>query len=609
VKVPDVKILHGDCLDVLRTLPAESVHAVVSDPPYGLSFMGKKWDYDVPSIDIWRECLRVLKPGGHLLAFAGSRTYHRMAVNVEDAGFEIRDQVLWIYGSGFPKSLDVSKAIDNAAGVEREVVGVAKGAASADTNSLGVFAPEYNATAPATDNARKWQGWGTALKPAFEVCVSGRKPLTPVGRCARLVPIIWRYLCQSKSFVSTAKKYSRLSQNDLLMDEGLGSVQWSVESVFSILGDLCDLTDTLLSGSGQTLNLSTALLWLNTLVEALRLESRYTILTEILPTTDLKTLESLLSQNTLDCIAGAKTGQNGEGTSADIVADIFSGARRRLTGILKDIAVGTATAKAGAQPAHEPCVMARKPFSGTVAANVLEHGTGAINVDGCRVAGDAVVRIGSSSGGIWSTSTGKPAGTTPEAGRFPANLIHDGSDAVRAVFPDTGPAKSGGIAGWQKGGYVGGTYEPIERTGHDDDGGNASRFFYCAKASRQEREAGLGHLEATDRAALTGREPGSAGLVGSDGTGNNPYSGANYKEPIRNVHPTVKPIALMRYLVRLVTPPGGTVLDPFIGSGTTAVAAIAEGFDCIGIEREADYLPIIEGRTAHAKKKRRGRLL
>ena len=182
---------HGNCLDILRTMPDCSVDAVVTDPPYGLSFMGKRWDYDVPSTEIWAECLRVLKPGGYLLAFAGTRTQHRMAVRIEDAGFEIRDMLAWMYGSGFPKSHDVSKGIDNAAGAKREVVGQwkptgtarpskGKSHSAAKTTADCGYDPDINAvidiTAPATDAAKQWQGWGTALKPAMEPITMARKP-------------------------------------------------------------------------------------------------------------------------------------------------------------------------------------------------------------------------------------------------------------------------------------------------------------------------------------------------------------------------------------------------------------------------------------------------
>ena len=188
----------GDCLEVLKTLPENSVDSIVTDPPYGLSaapnsgkkstggFMGKKWDYDVPSVEIWKECLRVLKPGGYLLAFAGTRTQHRMAVRIEDAGFEIRDMLAWVFGSGFPKSLDVSKAIDKAAGANREVVGTKNlhgYKSKEDGNSRGSglredFDKVNQLTAPATPEAKKWEGWGTALKPALEPITLARKPLS-----------------------------------------------------------------------------------------------------------------------------------------------------------------------------------------------------------------------------------------------------------------------------------------------------------------------------------------------------------------------------------------------------------------------------------------------
>jgi len=282
-------------------MPSCSVDSIVTDPPYGLSFMGKKWDYDVPATDVWAECLRVLKPGGHLLAFAGTRTQHRMAVRIEDAGFEIRDMIAWVYGSGFPKSHNLSG---------------------------------------------NWQGWGTALKPALE-----------------------------------------------------------------------------------------------------------------------------------------------------------------------------------------PITVARKPLIGTVASNVLEHDTGAINVDGCRVPGwkpQVTQGINSNASNFNVTKERRTSGDSNE-GRWPANLIHDGSEEVAAMFPksDSGTSES------------------------------AARFFYCAKASKRDRDDG-------------------------------------------NIHPTVKPTDLMRYLCRLVTPPGGVVLDPFMGSGSTGKAAMLEGFRFIGIERDAQYLEIAKARINHA---------
>jgi DNA modification methylase len=321
----------------MRTMPDCSVDAVVTDPPYGLSFMGKAWDYDVPGVDVWREVLRVLKPGGHLLAFAGTRTQHRMAVAIEDAGFEIRDMIAWCYGNGFPKSLDVSKAIDKAAGAEREVVGQQTRKNDRDANSLqmGRVSDVFDITVPATPEAQQWAGWGTALKPALE-----------------------------------------------------------------------------------------------------------------------------------------------------------------------------------------PITVARKPFKGTVAANVLEHGTGALNVDGCRVHGpDALAGRKRHGGGIAENHSSYVLPDSKHespAGRWPANLIHDGSEEI---------------------------CEPL---------GDAIRLFYTIKSTKAERQ----------------------GVT----------------------HPTVKPLDLMAYLCRLVTPPGGTVLDPFMGSGTTIKAALSEGFNATGIERDPAYFAMAEHR-------------
>jgi DNA methylase len=376
-------------------MEAESVHAIVTDPPYGLAFMGKRWDYDVPSVEIWAECLRVLKPGGHLLAFAGTRTQHRMAVRIEDAGFEIRDMIAWVYGSGFPKSLDVSKAIDKAAGAEREVVGQKHVTNAAQGKGLGhgelvggkVQAGLIDVTAPATPEAQQWAGWGTALKPALE-----------------------------------------------------------------------------------------------------------------------------------------------------------------------------------------PITMARKPLASTVAANVLEHGTGALNVDGCRVSGEpspSVKRRESAAPGASLGATGWETPARPacynqqrpgeQLGRWPANLIHDGSDEVLGLFPETMggnfPANGKRSKGTDNAyGAFNGKEQEARSMG---DTGSAARFFYTAKASAAERQ----------------------GVT----------------------HPTVKPLDLMAYLCRLVTPPGGIVLDPFAGSGTTLKAAISEGFQAIGIERDFAYHAMAERRLNGAQ--------
>lgn len=378
-----IDVLHGDCLEVMRALPDNSIHAVVTDPPYGLSFMGKHWDKGVPGVPFWTEMLRVLKPGGHLLSFAGSRTYHRMAVAIEDAGFEVRDQIMWVYGSGFPKSLDISKDLDRMAGAEREVIGKKLHARDGDVSnqkwsdngsSLKSYVGSNQTlgtgyiTAPTTDAAKQWQGWHTALKPS-----------------------------------------------------------------------------------------------------------------------------------------------------------------------------------------HEPLCLARKPLSEkTVAANVLKHGTGGLNVDKCRVEGQkrnaAYREEGAPVNGGSMFGNTRHVNIDVNQGRWPANLIHDGSQEVLELFP-TSSSRSGGTRG--KSQIWGNAAGQQDRNGYDD-AGSAARFFYTAKASRAERQG--------------------------------------------SKHPTIKPLSLMRYLVRLITPPGGTVLDPFAGSGTTGQAALLEGFKAILIEREAEYIADIKQR-------------
>ena len=410
-----IRVEHGDSLDVLPALLAEGVlvDAVVCDPPYHLSsivkrfggenaapamvgatgayarasagFVGKQWDGGDIAFrpETWAAVMAVMKPGAHLIAFSGSRTYHRMACAIEDAGFEIRDQMQWVFGSGFPKSHDVSKGIDRAAGADRAVVGRSqwdgrnpngrhhKGEGKIYGVDARTDAETASITAPATDAARQWQGWGTALKPA-----------------------------------------------------------------------------------------------------------------------------------------------------------------------------------------HEPIVLARKPFRGTVAGNMLAHGVGGINVDGCRVAGEKGVPASVSNAGGMGWSTGDWDRKSAQNGRWPANVLHDGSDEVVAAFPSV---KTGG-PGITKANnnspvYSGPASSADRETVGYADSGSAARFFYSSKADADDR-------------------------CGSK-------------------HPTVKPTDLMAYLCRLVTPPGGLVLDPFAGSGSTGMACLREGFDAILIEREAEYVADIRRRIAH----------
>jgi len=356
-----IKLFQGNCLPILKNHKENSVDAIVTDPPYGIKFMGKKWDYEIPSVEIWRECLRVLKPGGFLLSFAGTRTQHRMACNIEDAGFEIRDMIAWVYGSGFPKSHNIGKSVDKLQGNERKDLGESE-------NNRDISKHNYNSVGNVGSHARltegdsEWEGWGTSLKPALE-----------------------------------------------------------------------------------------------------------------------------------------------------------------------------------------PLTLARKPLSEkTIAKNVLKWGTGGINIDGCRV----------------------DLNGDNSQGRFPANLIHDGSEEVEGVFPSphgAGKKRGSGTAIQKNPGslFLGDKGSP-NNGARFGDFGSASRFFYCAKTSKKERNAGL--------------------------------------DDVKNTHPTVKPIALMRYLSRLVTPVGGIILDPFMGSGSGGIAAKLEGFSFVGIELEEESYLIAEERISNVRK-------
>ncbi|MCO7728648.1 site-specific DNA-methyltransferase [Brucella intermedia] len=388
--VGDASLYQADCRDVLRSLADNSIDSIVTDPPYALvsivkrfgkpgsapakgneayqrasaGFMGMSWDTGEVAFseEFWRECLRVLKPGGHVVAFSGTRTYHRMAVAIEDAGFEIRDQLGWLYGSGFPKS---------------------------------------------HNQHDEWEGWGTALKPAWE-----------------------------------------------------------------------------------------------------------------------------------------------------------------------------------------PIALARKPLDGTVAANLEKWGVGALNIDGCRVGDSGARNNGRQAGtnGIY----GEIGATTPVdygKGRWPANIAHDGSDEVLAAFPNTKSGKPSGVKAGNNNNIYGQFAGGVPVTGFGDEG-SAARFFYCAKASRKDRDEGLDGFEQKVVASALARV---SQLTGEESTC---ISGT--KHPRANIHPTVKPTDLMRWLCRLITPPGGIILDPFMGSGSTGKAAILEGFKFIGCEREDEYMPIAQARIATA---------
>lgn len=386
-----LSLFNDDCLPVLRSLESNSVDSIVTDPPYGIGFMNKKWDYAVPSVAVWAECLRVLKPGGHLLAFAGTRTQHRMAVNIEDAGFEIRDLVTFIYDTN-----EAAQALlESLTPAQLKLMDAAFG-------RDGMLAWVYGSGFPKSHNLTgDWAGWGTALKPALE-----------------------------------------------------------------------------------------------------------------------------------------------------------------------------------------PITMARKPFKGTVASNMQTHSTGAINIDECRIPlnGDYKCKANGrpSITGLSDNYEPSNANQADTVGRWPANLIHDGSQAVVGLFPEKAGASapvSGNETSKASAGKITGKRDRVPGAFHGDSG-SASRFFYCPKASSSDRHEGTGHSGPQFRHGQTLRQ-----IENTETKGNN--------------HPTVKPTELMAYLCRLVTPPGGTVLDPFMGSGSTGKAATAAGFKFIGIEIDSHYFAIAKDRIGH----------
>ena len=384
----------ADCKDVLPLL--KDIDSCVTDPPYGLSFMGKGWDYDVPSQDIWSLVFDSLKQGSHLLSFFGSRTYHRGVIPIEDAGFEIRDQLMWLYGSGFPKSLNIGKAVDKLQGNKREVVGNRKAHDIRGNALMEATVPEYKKEKsqidiPITKGNSEWEGWGTALKPA-----------------------------------------------------------------------------------------------------------------------------------------------------------------------------------------HEPIVMARKPIPKTIAENVLDHGTGGINIDECRVETNPEVddmlreveRVQRDENNVWSNKNSgfknenNNLTGVPIQGRYPANVMHDDSEVVQDIFADK------------------------------------ARYFYCAKASKKDRDEGLNEFQYKQSSSMSGRrkpENMSDYKIDNDVTG-------RFVTERKNIHPTVKPTDLMKYLCTLVTPKEGIVLDPFMGSGSTGKAALQKGFRFVGIEMNEEYFEIACSRIEAAQK-------
>ena len=540
-------LLTGNCLDELKNIPDKSIDSIVTDPPYGLNFMGKKWDYDVPSTDIWIECLRVLKPGGHLLSFFGTRTYHRGVVRIEDAGFEIRDQIQWNFGSGFPKSHNLKD---------------------------------------------EHKGWGSALKPAHETIAVCRKPLTEVS----LMTSLALELCQSPLFVDAVKNHSTLNLKEKTLQN---IVQWIAGKNTLTQVDLFALMDTLRLEWAPPSSLSTEFSWLNTLAAVLSHANTFTTEITLSLTTDLKILKFLLLNSTQK-----NTHLNdghGEKLNVSLVQNLFCALELKLNYILihsvqenvtSSDAVTNSLLNSGT--ANEPIVVARKPLEKglTIAENVLKYGTGAINIDGSRIGTETRVNQPASTLGNLKTMDGGKANPNQEAksceGRWPANIIFD-ETAAKMLDEQSGVLKTGGVGTFgQKitGQSTDFGWDRKARTTANSTGG-ASRFFYVAKASKSERNAGLDGMEAIESQS-TGWSGDSMPLR---------QNGTERKMPVnQNHHPTVKPIKLMSYLINLVTPPNGTILDPFMGSGSTGCAAKKLGFKFIGIEMNEEYINIAKKR-------------
>lgn len=467
------KLRQGDNLELLKKLPDNSIDSVVTDGPYGLSFMNRKWDYDVPSVELWKEVLRVLKPGGHLLSFGGTRTYHRMVVNIEDAGFEIRDQIMWLYGSGFPKSHNIGKAVDKIEGNEREVVGEKNGGAySSGTNNVGIgqIIKDGRKTLPTrgddfgkiTKGSSPYEGWGTALKPANEPICVARKPLS------------------EKSVALNVLKW------------GTGGINV----------DGCRVGSDLIQSS---------------LVKPEK-----------------------------------NTHHNYTGT--DESNALYDDEGNRLKGDLNE----------GRFPANI--------ILECICDEVIKGEKGE-----CRYG---------RKGGTNESDFSKAISPNPDYETIHYN--DKGDIHINPMCPCRLLDEQSGVSktNCKKGEVVG---ELLD----EQSGMGASRFFYQAKVSKKERNLGLDGFEEKQLHSINQLDDRQR------------LNGTIRETPVhKNNHPTVKPVQLMAYLCRLVTPPGGTILDMYMGSGSTGIAALLEGFNFIGMDLDKDYVKIAEARIENYEKYR-----
>lgn len=738
------KLILSECREAMAKMSANSVDAIVTDAPYGLAFMGADFDtfhaegksdnlaFQESMAPIFAEALRVAKPGAHLLAFGGTRTYHRLACAIEDAGWEIRDCIMWVYGSGFPKSLDVAKAIDKSKGLKGEKIGERRFGKTSTGQASGWHVNHVAVTgkqdvfALATDEAKQWNGWGTQTKPAVEPVIIAVKPYDgDIEKAINHLKSMEDKLCSSN--VKDAGRSLRPSQavsSGVKADSAPASVptpQGEEKERLTTTGkvdDTASAADTsALAQETESIVLNTILLWRRTLEDAYALTNRFTTSMVSSLTIDLKTWSCFLLQTTLVDIVDLVTHQSRLNASALLAENYFFAISAKLNSIRTLTVAGNAISQNEISPHLRPIVVARKPLEGTVAANVLKYGTGAINIDACRVPTETGEDL---NGGAyrckenhgrddgWGMKQGGGGTYKQPLGRFPANLIHDGSDEVLALFPDSKGALAPvyGKQGNQKchtgDNGIYGHYEQRDTPMFPrNDSGSAARFFYCAKASRSERNKNCERLlqweqnqeltQLLERSSQLLKDISESMMQALDALvcnmtsfGNNTTvqfqaeckstistatklitalktslssplsttsdaildaiktseeSGINLVQlaeklnqlkldstngematainavnalfavlsEIRgrakqgNHHVTIKPLALMRYLVRLVTRKGGIVLDPFMGSGTTGVAAIQEGMNFIGIERDPHYYEIATRRVNGAR--------
>ncbi len=613
-----MKIIHGDCIEKLKELEDNSVDAIVTDPPYGLSFMGKKWDYDIPSTDVWKECLRVLKPGAFLLSFAGTRTYHRMAVNIEDAGFEIRDMISWLYGSGFPKSLNIGKQIDKIEGNERKFV--CKNPANRPCNltkgetSTGWKSPPR----PDKDKGNsEWEGWGTSIKPSNEPIVVATKPLNTLNH----IDILCRLIEYVKDVERNLKlKVVGLNEGkETIVQENVPIHQEGEKENLMETGKveaLKEVMDTLqFSLKEVNTNLNTILLWKNLLEEIYNEMNKSIISMESEMTTELKILNSLLYPNIQNFIILEKSKVNGNQSNVQLVENLLKSMLLKLRSInIISVQENVIRKELELYPNNSPICMARKPLSEkNVALNVLKWGTGGINIDATRIGidenEDIDMNIRKSDNQGFTAQEGKYHGdakyglrnhqplksAVDNGGRFPANIILD-EEAGKILDEQTyGKVGNGhwsktkthgfGNFGNYCSGKENGKSEYFGVGEKDKSKGGASRFFYCAKASKKERNLGCEDMEAKEQKITNQYE-----MPREDG------SIREIPPPRKNNHPTVKPLSLIQYLIKLVSKVGAVVLDPFLGSGTTAIACVKLNRQFIGIEKEEEYCKIAEAR-------------